>query len=96
MEESDYLIKRTVRKVIKDIEKKNGGINKQIKSAWKEVIKEKLLNETQIVNFQESTLKVKVRNSSCLYRLNFSKRSIIKKMNKKIGGQLVKKIEFFL
>lgn len=79
------------------------GVDKQVQAAqicqfW-QVAVSKMFNEgaakkSQAIRLRNSTLTVAVLNSVLAQEFKFKEGEIIEKLNKKVGGDIVKKIRF--
>ncbi len=90
---SDYL-KKSINKA---------GISRQVQAAqvchlWKEVIKvmfnQEAAEKSQAIRFKGGTLTVAVLSSVLAQEFKFKEEEIIRRINKKMGGDLVSRIRF--
>ena len=61
---------------------------------WKEVVGEKISNNTEPQGVEHGTLTVSVSNPTWRQELVFKKKEIIKELNKKIGENTIKEVRF--
>lgn len=61
---------------------------------WPEIAGERVAGKTAVLGFEKGTLVVRVENSAWMNELDYLKRSYIKALNDRLGGQVVKKIVF--
>ena len=61
---------------------------------WKEVVGEKISNNTEPQGVEHGTLTVSVSSPTWRQELVFKKKEIIKELNKKIGENTIKEVRF--
>jgi len=89
---------KTIGKILLDYFK-DIGIEKPIKryqalEVWSEVVGEKLSEVTKPQRISAGTLVVKVKNDTWRYEIGYHKTEIVKKINKKLGDDIIEDIIF--
>lgn len=96
MEKGIYSIKEVINSILKDVFDRRNSLEANVTKLWQDIIKGETKNipPSSIISLNNGILKVKVSNSSYLYKLAFLKNALIKKLNKKLGKEIVKDIKF--
>ena len=78
---------------------KRAGLYQGVKSikvleVWPKVVGEKIAEKTEANHIKNGTLFIEVSNSTWRQELQFQKKDIIEKLNKKVKGKIVREIKF--
>ncbi len=66
----------------------------EIHRAFEEAVGEEFRNNLKITGIRDGVLKVKVPSSVWAMELSFFEKEIIYKMNNRLGGEFIKRIDF--
>ncbi|MFO8058674.1 MAG: DUF721 domain-containing protein [bacterium] len=87
-------IERIIERVLKGWGLHKAGKEQQVFRVWKDALGEPLSSNLRPLFIHQGRLVVGVRDSAWMQELQFMKKDIKKKLNKKLGGDTVREVHF--
>jgi predicted nucleic acid-binding Zn ribbon protein len=63
---------------------------------WPRLVGARVSRHTRAVAYHDGTLRVEVEGSAWMHELGFLKRDLIRKLNRDLGGELVREVRFVI
>ena len=89
----EEILRKTVNKVIENINKKINHKNKTIESLWNENVDKEIVKNTKVSLIKDKILYINAPNTTWIYEIKKIKKKAIDIINKKAKEELVKDIK---
>jgi len=89
----EEILRKTVNKVIENINKKINHKNKTIENLWNENVDKEIVKNTKVSLIKDKILYIKASNTTWIYEIKKIKKKAIDIINKKAKEELVKDIK---
>ena len=88
-------LEHAINKLIKDLGIENKVLDNQVLNSWNSIVGKRISEISKAEKIENRILFVKVLNSSWRNELLYHKKTIIDKLNKKMGKKIVDDIKLF-
>lgn len=87
-------IARVLPTLLRDLGLEAGVLGWRAVTEWPDAVGPRVARRARAVSFKDGTLRVEVEGSSWRYELGFLKRDLLSQLNRHLGAQLVRDLEF--
>jgi len=87
-------IARVLPALLRDLGLEAGVLGWRAVTEWPAAVGPRVARRTRAVSFKDGTLRVEVEGSSWRYELGVLKRDLLRQLNRHLGSELVRDLEF--
>ncbi len=87
-------IARVLPSLLRDLGLEAGVLGWRAVREWPDAVGPRVARRARAVSFKDGTLRIEVEGSSWRYELGFLKRDLLRQLNRHLGTQLVRDLEF--
>ena len=87
-------ISRVLPSLLRDLGLEAGVLGWRAVTEWPDAVGPRVARRARAVSFKDGTLLIEVEGSSWRYELGFLKRDLLRQLNRHLGSQLVRDLEF--
>lgn len=87
-------IARVLPTLLRDLGLEAGVLGWRAVTEWPIAVGPRVARRARAVSFKDGTLRIEVEGSSWRYELGFLKRDLLRQLNRHLGAQLVRDLEF--
>lgn len=87
-------IARVLPSLLRELGLEAGVLGWRAVTEWPDAVGPRVARRARAVSFKDGTLLVEVEGSSWRYELGFLKRDLLRQLNRHLGSQLVRDLEF--
>ena len=87
-------IARVLPALLRELGLEAGVLGWRAVTEWPDAVGPPIARRTRAVSFQDGTLRIEVEGSAWRYELEVLKRQLLQKLNRHLGSELVRELEF--